>query len=249
MATDIKSIAAYRTHSFRDSLSKICKGSDQAMIYGWRHCGYYLMSSGIEFDYQGPIKKAYKYAVGDRTDPTIGEVVTTLEGRRMNLIDYDTSEKELSRTCKTALANVVLENYKRQKEGLPLIPIIFCIDITNNKQPYSIEKICSKEAKLNGQITHRELRRAYKLCTHPNPKIRAIALQTFKFTKLCVSTVALSLEQIPAPWGTSVESPEKVSSTFASDWQARKKNPNPNPSPNNTIGASSWKNTSPAMTA
>ena len=232
--------SAFKTPAFYSSAAKLCKGSEQAMIYGWRHCGYYQVSHVLDGIHDGPLKKTLNYLAGDPTLAANNDFVTTLEGRNVNLIDYDPTERHLSRKCKAAITDIVLENYKRQKEGLPLIPIIFCIDITDNPQPYSIEKICSKDSKINGQVTHKELRRAYKLCTHPNPKIRAIALQTFKFAKISVDLKVIVvlenevvvLEQIPAPWAASTESPEKVSSKFAACWEARKKDSKSTPKPN-----------------
>ena len=231
MASHIPPKSAFMSPEFQDSLCSISKGSDQVMIYGWSHCAYYeinyatkgvISSCILDSNLSFPIKKLFRNFIGG--DPAANtELATTLEGRKINLIDYNsTSEKKLSRQCKTAIANIVLENYKRQKEGLPLIPVIFAIDITDNPHPYSIEKICSKASRINGQVTHKELRRAYKLCTHPNPKIRAIALQTFKFVKVCVKDKAPTLEKIPAPWD-SIESPKKVSSKFAACWETRKK--------------------------
>ena len=211
------------------------------MIYGWSHCGYYELTYGTtgaiekasDSDSPCPIKKLHRYYVA--TDPGLyNPLAITLEGRKMNLIGFDSDfdkDQYLGRKCKTAITDIVLENYKRKKEGLPLIPIVFAIDITGNPQPYSIDKICSKKSKINKQVTHKEIRRAYKLCTHPNPHVRAIALETFKFVKVCVKDKAPTLEQIPAPWGTTVESPEKVSAKFAAFWEERRQNTTSKPKP------------------
>lgn len=213
------------------------------MIYGWGHCGFYEMTNATDaaiIDVRPtrslrPLKRLFAWDLGKRPVHKLAtSTVTSLEGRRMNLIDYDYSKgglKETSRKCKTALTNLVLENYKRQQEGLPLIPIVFAIDITKNPKPCRSRNICSKMPGVNGQVTHKELRRAYKLCSHPNPKIRAIALQTFKFVKVKIVKDRVTLEQIPAPWATSVNSPGKVSSTFDACWKARKKSSASKPKP------------------
>ena len=225
MTSIIPITRSFNTPAFHASVSMICQGSDQAMVYGWKHCGYTLVESAIQDNSDNvshnSIKKTYDFNAGDPLDH--GSVlVTTAEGRKINLIDYDAPEYNVNRMCKTGITNVVLENYKRQKEGLSLIPVLFVIDITGNPHPYSSQMLCSKEPKINAQVTHKELRRAFKLCTHPNPKIRRIALETFKFIKIDIKENGTPIpEQIPAPWGTSVESPEKVSSTFVSYWQAR----------------------------
>ena len=227
--------ASFKTPEFQNSLCEITKGGNQVMIYGWGHCGFYEMiiatDAAIEDARRStsirPIKRLFAFDLGKRPVHKLStSAITSLEGRRMNLIDYDYSKgglKETSRQCKTALTNLVLENYKRQQEGLSLIPIVFAIDITKNPKPCRSRNICSKMSRVNDQVTHKELRRAFKLCSHPNPKIRAIALQTFKFVKVNVLKDRVTLEQIPAPWATSVNSPGKVSSTFAACWKARKK--------------------------
>lgn len=237
--TTYVSLKAFESPEFQNSLHKVGKGSDQTMIYGWAHCCYYVMKDFTEraiAQKSSPIKKIYSYGVGkpNVSDQDVGKV-TTLEGRRMNLLKSKTSLDVLKNTyreCKTAITNVVLENYKRQQEGLPLIPIVFAIDITKNPRPTNVQNICSKYYKLNKQITHKEIRRAYKLCSHPNPKIRAIACQTFKFVKVCMDTNgSATLEQIPAPWADSIDSPHRDSYAFTSSWKARKKESSSAPKP------------------
>ena len=239
MTSTVPTASEFRTRAFQNSLSQVAKGSNQVMIYGWGHCGYDKMTTGTEaasvFDRNSSIKRVFSFKLGNPLfSEYLTDSVTTLEGRRMNLLDYARGEgqqKSTSRKCKTAITNVVLENYKRQKEGLSLIPVIFAIDISNNPKPCKSAYICSKDSKTNDQVTHKEIRRAYKLCTHPNPKIRAIALQTFKFAKVSIRSHGVTLQQIAAPWAASVESPEKVSSTFDAYWQARKRVSRSKPKP------------------
>jgi hypothetical protein len=230
-AFSVPSLSAFTTPEFQGSLAFICKGSDQAMIYGWRQCGFDKIGMAINSEASDPesgcpFKRSFNWTVGD---PKISEgcldEVTTVEGRKMNLIPYeptDSPQKNIDRMCKTALTDIVLENYKRQQEGLPLIPIVFCIDITDNPRPTSIQKIASKEDGFNKVTTHKELRRALKLCTYPSEKILDIALQTFKFVKVCTKDDSATLEQVPAPWAAFVESLDKISPAFAVCWDARK---------------------------
>jgi hypothetical protein len=187
------------------SVLAITKEADQVMVYGWGHCNYTEVSQAIrvmsrEDDF--PIKAVYGNQMGYPTRYDV-ECSMTLEGRKMNQILFDDSDSDYqmtARICKTALVNLVLENYKRIKEGKQVIPTLFCIDIDENITPYSAERICSKERGMNIQITHKELRRAYKLCNHPNAAIREAALATFKFVKLVDKGPSYALKEIAAPW-------------------------------------------------
>jgi hypothetical protein len=172
-----------------------------------------------------PIKKVHSYRIGDPFDST----AKTIAGRRLNNLFFTGSEyllqhqapppnvqkQVIGRECKTAITNVVLENYKRKKEGKPLIPVLFCIDIDGNPNPARFDRLAAKHPKFNNQITYKELRRAYKLCTHENPSIRAVALETFKFIKLTKNRDGeYTPMSIAAPWAHSL---------FSSMWDMRKK--------------------------
>jgi hypothetical protein len=209
-----------------DSVSAICKGANQVMVYGGGHCQYKEVTDCLDdqaYLYGSRIQKVFSCLVAGslRVYHT-----TTLEGRNMNIIKYvqDLSHpKVIARACKAALTDLVLENYKRIKEGEEIIPMLFCIDIDGNPKPYTAESICSREQAHNQQITHTELRRAYKLCTHKNPAIRRAALATFKFVKLeHQGGRTYALKQIPAPW---------ESSKFAKNWKKREKSSSSKPKP------------------
>jgi hypothetical protein len=73
----------------------------------------------------------------------------------------------------------------------------------------------TKDRKLNRVTTHKELRRAYKLCSHENSAIREVARETIKIVRLRrTDSGTYATDQIAAPW----ESPE-----FAACWEARQK--------------------------
>lgn len=197
-----------------DSVKKICK-SNQVMIYGVAHCKYGdvfkilddLAWEGKSFD------KVFNWVIANkRIRP---ERRKTYEGRDMGLINYETSyyyPQTTSRPCKTAITDLVLENYKRIEEGKKAIPLIFCIDIDGNPQSLTMKHIAAPSSQ---GITIKELRRAYKLCTHENPKIRRAAEETLKFVKMKYQgDKTYAMEQIPAPWTDANEA--------AKLWQARK---------------------------
>jgi hypothetical protein len=112
------------------------------------------------------------------------------------------------------MTNLVLENVKRLRMKETPIPLIFCHDIDDNPKPFKPTDMISKDPKLNAQYSHKELRRAYKLCTHENEEIRNAALATFKFVRLKnIGKETYALERIAAPWDAPL---------FSLSWEARK---------------------------
>jgi hypothetical protein len=174
------------------SAFKICNNSPQIMIYGFQHCGY----EEILYELTGstsPFQKIFDGSCG-----VISE--KTLEGSEIQKIGFDSDKS--SRAFKSALVNIVFENYKRKKQGKEMIPILFCIDCKNNPYPPYPDTITSKLPFYNQKITHKELRRAYKLCEEfEDPEIRQIARQSFRFVKVInLDDGDRTLELLPAPW-------------------------------------------------
>lgn len=187
------------------SLLEICPDTDQIMVYGWGHCKYGSVITAtreMSADVNFPIKAVHTWQAG--YPGPLNTENRTLEGRVFNRISYGFPATHLqlnARVSKTGLTNLVLENCMRVRMGLDYIPLVFCIDIDGNPQPYSPETILSKEDKYNNQITHKELRRAYKLSTHVDKPLRWTAIETFKFVKLKrLGQGSYALEQIKAPW-------------------------------------------------
>lgn len=201
-----------------DSVKAICKGSEQVMVYGWRHCKYLdviRILREMSSKEGSPVKKVFDWNAGSTT--LIGDDPRTLEGRKINLIAYQRSSETpqiTSRPCKTGMTDLVLENVKRLREKRAPIPLIFCQDIDGNPHEFVPTDMISKNANFNNAYTHKELRRAYKLCTHENEEIRKAALQTFKFVRLKnVSNETYALQPIDAPWETPY---------FSEFWKVRK---------------------------
>lgn len=182
-----------------DSVIQVCGEADQVMVYGWNHCKYKEVRDAISEMAcleHFPIKRIFDYTMGN----PFKEACRTLEGRDLNNLVFEGTEvyttpidvelpidlvaKVVPRTCKTAITNLVLENYKRILEGETPIPLLFCVDIDGNPQPFTIDKMTSKDLHFNTQITYKELRRAYKLCTYGDSRIRLAAEKTFKFVRL-----------------------------------------------------------------
>jgi hypothetical protein len=175
-----------------DSVANICKGSNQAMIYGFSHCKFYKLFNFFKFE-ESPIKKTFDSGITDNPHKQL-----TLDNR---IIEPICKEKY---PYTAALVNIVFENFKRDHLNLPFIPVLFCIDIDGNPFPLSPESLCSKDHRLNSFITHQELRRCYHLCQEfEDVEIRKIAQQTFKFVKItkCLSEIdAHELLEVNPPW-------------------------------------------------
>lgn len=194
-----------------ESVEKI-GNSPQIMIYGFAHCFYNDATIGLRHS-PGKIQKVFNYMVGSNSEIFIFK---TLEGRPIEKIPT----LGFFGQCKNGITNLVLENYKRAIEGKPLIPILFFVDCDNNAFPLNERSFTSKKPKANQVITHKELRRVYKLCieleNHPAAEMRElaqIAKATFKFVKISKIQNKAVVTEIAAFWQN-----EKL----ASAWQKRK---------------------------
>lgn len=188
------------------SLEGITGKADQVMVYGFQHCRYTQVTQALEEE-SSPFKKIFDCSIGG---PFVSDkVLTTVEGRKIEQIHIPSLEqvdvvKELKQYCKAGLTNIIMENIKRSREALPLIPVLFVVDIDDNKYQLHPKTIASKEFTF---VTMGELRRAYKLCEDKklSPEVRAIAQETFKFVKTEVHVdkhdkISYSIKQIPPFW-------------------------------------------------
>jgi len=116
-------------------------------------------------------------------------------------------EFSIKRECKATITNLILENYKLSKKGMPLIPLIFCIA----RQDTSVNKLVNFKnvatlKNIKSSVTDAELRRCYKIATELGPEFREIAEQTFKYVKVQQDSKYSNLyhlEQIPPLWANS----------------------------------------------
>ncbi len=238
------------------SLAK-CGITEEAMVYGFEHCYYKNIGKVLENRCQ---VRLYDCQLGDDIcflNPP-GVSFLRKNGDRLHQISSGAAsatkkskDQVTRRVCKTALVNLVLENFQRSKEGNPLVPIVFCIDKDNNEYELTSEALLSKAYRtrphgaraLKSTITVSELRRAYKLCTDPrvDPIIREIAKKTLIFVKVTVvertlpkvgTHLAYDLVTIAAPWENNpvfdqellirqAESAKKTTPRKAYDWRAQ----------------------------
>ena len=172
-----------------DNVSNICENSKQVMVYGWSHCGYEEIAELLKTSRNSSIKKVFNSFLGLKL-PAKAEALKTCEGTFIEQIQVPLKKPyELTQVingqCKAALANLVLENYKRIKEGKQIIPLMFCYDIDENPHPSDEKNITSRDPKINKLITHSELRRCYKLCKEVGDlTVEAVAQKTIKFVKV-----------------------------------------------------------------
>lgn len=156
---------------------EVCGPSKEAMIFGFNSCGWNISL----FDY------------------------LSVKGITCRYYDGSGSDRVIRTNCKTMLTNLIVENAERQKNGLPLIPLIFLV--ANKNESLNIKKVAT--SLFNGKdFTDSELRRCYKIFTHDNPLVRNLAERTIKFVKLTRSTVKVGYslidhyfcEELPPFW-------------------------------------------------
>lgn len=173
-------------HLDYNSVKKIIPDANQAMVYGWGHCKYQHVTEALRLA-GSPVQKVFDCSVGSKA-ADVGKK-TTVEGKVIEQLEVN-SGKDLSRQCKAGLTNLIFENYLRKQQGLPLIPIIFCVDIDDNPFPTTTpDTVTSRNDQLNTLITHNELRRCYKLAheLEKDPELKDIAdiaKETIKFVRI-----------------------------------------------------------------
>lgn len=220
-----------------NSVELICGNSNQVMVYGWSNCQYEEIADTL-CEPDSPIKKVFSYKIGvnkPSEDPEDHKQrVLTYEGRMIEQIvipmddlpGADSQDEKMlnerdnrrkRRDCKGALVNIVLENFKRSREGLPLIKVIFITDRFDNKHSITPQTIASKDSVLTRKVTHGELRRCYKLaCEQKNDALATIAKETFVFVHLIKAQGIYGLKPVSPFWAN----PE-----WAKAWSDRKAQP------------------------
>ena len=144
----------------------------QVMVYGFDSAKYVQIQDALE-EPESPFRLVFNHQFGD---PEVPEYCTTLEGSPIEPFPADEisnpeynatiSKRQNARWCKAALTNLVLVNFKRKQAGLPLIPLLFCIESPSTPEEHklTVQSLTTKEEHTNSLVTHHELRRVYKLC-------------------------------------------------------------------------------------
>lgn len=186
MSVNSDTILSHDINLHSKDLRKICGKSNQVMVYGWKFCKYEDIKKLLHKnrnDPNSPIRKVFDCSLGLSTRQT-------LEGHYIETFPIQKLFRNLYRHCKLAIINLIFENYKRKKQGLDLIPLIFCVDIDDGAkqfQAYTSMNIIGKDLNEYGIkfTTKQELRLCYKICCEfENKEINDIAKETIKFIKL-----------------------------------------------------------------
>ena len=151
----------------KDSVRKVLGNSKEVLVYGFGHAHYTKVSDELKKGL-GNIQKVFDWSIGN---PQLANksVITTALGQTMEQISFEESPEgrtQTARLCKAGITNLILENYKRHKRGQEPIQLLFCVS-SNTADPSfasTAESISSREPTKNAVITHKELRRLYKLC-------------------------------------------------------------------------------------
>lgn len=203
----------FLNHLDMRSVESITGESNQVMVYGPEECSRGDIESAIKKNFKtGKIKKLFDYSMADIESV---RAFITLEGREIEklnylLDDYNYNNINLKRECKMAIVDLVLENFKRFKEGkLPII-LLFCTDkdgntdLQGNPQKFDPIKVANKSI---DRITYSELRRCYKLCVElassNHRELREIAYvanETIKFVNLRHFNGNFFLEKVSPCW-------------------------------------------------
>lgn len=138
----------------------------QVMVYGFESAHYLFVGSSLRNTggYEASLR-VYDAFLGVRS-PRYTETVEGYDIEYIPYVESDTLHQKTKRMCKTVVTILMLENYKREKRGLPLIPLLFCVDSNTipAKQRLTPESLTTKDKGINALCTHAELRRLYKLC-------------------------------------------------------------------------------------
>ncbi len=208
-----------------DSFEKISGGNSQVSLYGWDHCGYIAIARALSAgdDTHKPVR-VFDYTLGDLAN----KPSPTIEGRVPYQMDHE--RKDVKAISKNGISSLVIENYARSVASLPLIPLIFCVDIEGNPYPTTPETIVSRDSPKF--VTNSELRRIYKhVKEFEGSDAGEIAKKTFKFVKVKNEKSTFFFEETKAPWESEgwseqVEKrkdskPEKKKDPLKSDWRDR----------------------------
>lgn len=212
-----------------ESFGDVSYNASQVMIYGFGHCKYLQLIYTLQNSSASNIKKIFECSIGNSYNlpgyslPDIYRrtsektLIHQFEAEPLDeIIDDKTyNEKFCTRVCKNGAVSLIFDNFLREKAGLQIIPFIFIVDITGNKFPYNPANFSSRSPEMNSLVTHSELRRCYKLINEfPDPRIRKIAAETFRFVKINIEQSSHSFE---------IKEPFWLESSWKESWEERKK--------------------------
>jgi hypothetical protein len=145
-----------------NSVHKVLGNANDVVVYGFKSAHYVTLGDRLKYP-DAKLAKVFDYSIGDL------EVAGPEEPQeRMVYHTEDTEEDRINWAyeAKAGLTNLVLENYKREKEGRALMPLLFCIGSNTAKSLQTITPKSLAEKTWDFVITLKELRRTHKLCKY-----------------------------------------------------------------------------------
>ncbi len=175
--------------------------NNQVMIYGVKFCP--IAKWLIDEVDTGRFSDVFDFSIQSYPSKPVsdGSFIVPIQCPRHESSIYGFST-QLSSRCKAGLVTMVLTNYQREKEDLPLIPIAFILEQESSK--WDIKQAFDRAR--HKSYTDAEIRRAYKLCCDPrvDERLRAIAQRSFNFLRINTLSDPTStepqFEKVPAPW-------------------------------------------------
>ncbi|KTD00544.1 hypothetical protein [Fluoribacter gormanii] len=177
----------------RQSIRELCGESSEVVVFGFGKYDYKKLCEAI-----------------NQND----------EMKAVHSDNYDTKNADLSKNnpysmynyFKFILNDLIVENYKKQKEGKPIVPLIFVVG--KSDASYDPKQIAEREYDPTDKwVTLTELRRVYKLATEFGPEFSKVALNTVKFVSLETNSDVTTLKPVTPFWEDK---------NWQKEWQTRK---------------------------
>lgn len=188
------------------SINKILKDSVDVVVYGLESCKYLEVHDALSaLNIKSHIADEYGLPLA----------IPFIPNRERST---NNSKQIIGDECKHLIVNLIIENYKRWREGRPIAPLLFCVAIEDDLRHQELSIDCLFA--VNSLIANKELRRCYRIYAETTPDIRIIARETFKFVHVKQNPhdkEEYSLEEVPPFW-------EKEG--FNHQWQTRMSDPN-----------------------
>ncbi|WP_019217767.1 hypothetical protein [Legionella tunisiensis] len=164
------------------AVKDLCGNSKEVVVYGFNFFNYQQLYNAINSD--GSIKA---YNSDD------------YEYKNDVKVSNSHSYSHLYAHFKFILNDLLLENYKRQQKGEPLVPLIFVVGLNNNQ--YDKSRIFERANDPSDKgVTLTELRRCYKLANEFGKEMTEVAQKTFQFVQLIGSDKGYKLETVEPFW-------------------------------------------------
>ncbi|QBR83966.1 hypothetical protein E3983_06145 [Legionella israelensis] len=169
----------------------------------------------------GEAKEAVVFGFGKYQYKELCEEINKLGIKAVHSDDYEYKHEvdknapySPFRYFKFILNDLLIENYKRQQKGEPIIPLLFVVGLNENE--YDKKQIAERQDHYDKWVTLTELRRCYKLVSEFGDEITDIAKKTFQFVKLVSKENTYQLQAVDPFWQDE---------QWKAAWEERKKNP------------------------